>query len=88
MTARLTTPTGMLTKKIQCQLTLSVRKPPSPGPIRNEIPKTAPNRPWYLPRSAGVNRSPMTASDREQGARAEALDTAEEDQLPHFLAQT
>ena len=26
------------------------------------IPKTAPKRPWYLPRSAGVNRSPMTAS--------------------------
>ena len=28
----------------------------------NEMPKTAPKRPWYLPRSAGVNRSPMTAS--------------------------
>ena len=25
------------------------------------IPKTAPKRPWYLPRSAGENRSPMTA---------------------------
>ncbi len=25
------------------------------------MPNTAPNRPWYLPRSAGVNRSPMTA---------------------------
>ncbi len=24
-------------------------------------PNTAPNRPWYLPRSWGVNRSPMTA---------------------------
>jgi hypothetical protein len=26
------------------------------------MPKTAPNSPWYLPRSAGVNRSPMTAN--------------------------
>ena len=63
-------PIGRLTKKIQCQPTLSVRKPPSPGPMRNEIPKTAPKRPWYLPRSAGVKRSPMTA--RAIGKRAPA----------------
>ena len=31
------------------------------GPATNAMPKTAPNRPWYLPRSFGVNRSPMTA---------------------------
>ncbi len=36
-------------------------KPPSAGPMMNAMPNTAPNRPWYLPRSAGVNRSPMTA---------------------------
>ena len=28
----------------------------------NAIPNTAPKRPWYLPRSAGEKRSPMTAS--------------------------
>ncbi len=28
----------------------------------NAIPKTAPKRPWYLPRSWGVNMSPMIAS--------------------------
>ena len=33
-------------------------------------PNTAPNRPWYLPRSAGVKRSPITAS--EIGNRAPA----------------
>ena len=32
------------------------------GPATNAMPKTAPKRPWYLPRSWGVNRSPMTAS--------------------------
>ena len=32
------------------------------GPATNAMPNTAPNRPWYLPRSCGVNRSPMTAS--------------------------
>ena len=70
MTASATMPIGRLTKKIQCQLTLSVRKPPRNGPTRKAMPKTAPKRPWYLPRSAGVNRSPMTAS--EIGNRAPA----------------
>ena len=32
------------------------------GPISTDRPKTAPNRPWYLPRSDGANRSPITAS--------------------------
>ena len=56
-----TIPIGMLTKKIQCQLSVSVRIPPRAGPMMKAMPNTAPNRPWYLPRSAGVNRSPMTA---------------------------
>jgi hypothetical protein len=56
-------PSGRLTKKIQCQLKLSVMIPPRASPISAESPKTAPNRPWYLPRSTGVNRSPMTASE-------------------------
>ena len=32
------------------------------GPATKAMPKTAPNSPWYLPRSAGVNMSPMIAS--------------------------
>jgi hypothetical protein len=40
----------------------SVRNPPTSGPMTNARPKTAPKRPWYLPRSAGVNMSPITAS--------------------------
>jgi len=76
-----TAPIGRLTKKIQCQPPLSVRKPPSAGPISALIPKTAPNSPWYLPRSAGVKRSPMTASaigksDPAPAAPASALDEA------------
>ena len=70
MTARAMMPIGRLTKKIQCQLTLSVRTPPRNGPTRKAMPKTAPNRPWYLPRSAGVNRSPITASEMGKSAPA------------------
>ena len=55
-------PIGTFTKKIQCQPTVSVISPPIAGPIRNETPKTAPNRPRYLPRSEGVYRSATTAS--------------------------
>ena len=51
----------MLTKKIQCQLTVSVMNPPRPGPMRDDSPNTAPNKPRYLPRSAGVYRSATTA---------------------------
>src|ERR671910_428837 len=32
------------------------------GPRMNAMPNTRPKKPWYLPRSAGVKRSPMTAS--------------------------
>ena len=49
-----TAATGTLTKKIQCQLNWSVMIPPMAGPTSDETPKTAPNRPRYLPRSAGV----------------------------------
>ncbi len=61
---------GTFTKKIQCQPTVSVMTPPSAGPTRAENPKTAPKRPWYLPRSAGEKRSPITA--REIGKSAPA----------------
>ena len=47
-------PTGTLMKKIQCQPKLSVMTPPRPGPMSDDSPNTAPNRPRYLPRSAGV----------------------------------
>ncbi len=40
------------------------------GPIRMLRPNTAPNRPWYWPRSEGANRSPMMAS--AMGNRAPA----------------
>ena len=63
-------PIGMLMRKIQCHDHCSVTKPPSSGPTIALMPNTAPNSPWYLPRSAGVNRSPMTA--RLIGNRAPA----------------
>ena len=34
------------------------------------MPNTAPNRPWYLPRSCGVNMSPMIASATGNSAPA------------------
>src|SRR3970282_2066424 len=81
-----TAPISRLTKKTQCHEKLSVRKPPRAGPIRALMPNTAPNRPWYLPRSAGGNRSPAQArGDGEDRARAEALQPASGDQLPHLL---
>ena len=52
----------MFTKKIQCQPTLSVRRPPIAGPMSELTPKTAPKKPWYLPRSDGAKMSPMIAS--------------------------
>ena len=49
-----TRPIGTLTKKIQCHPTVSVMIPPMAGPRSDDRPKTAPNSPRYLPRSAGV----------------------------------
>ena len=40
------------------------------GPATNAMPNTAPKRPWYLPRSCGVNRSPMIASATGNSAPA------------------
>ena len=83
-----TAPIGRLTKKTQCQPTLSVRKPPSAGPMRALMPKTAPNRPWYLPRSArGEEVADDRQRDREDGAGAEALQAAGSDELPHLLRE-
>ena len=46
MTTRVTIPIGMLTKKIQCQPTVSVRMPPVNGPTSIATAKTAPKKPW------------------------------------------
>src|SRR5436190_10539884 len=37
-------------------------KPPVSGPTTEDKPHAAPNMPWYLPRSAGGNRSATTAN--------------------------
>ena len=70
MIASATRPMGRLTQKIQFQLRFCVSQPPSSGPRMAETPNTAPNRPWYLPRSRGENRSPMTASEMGKMAPA------------------
>ena len=44
----------MLMKKIQCQLNGVGDEPAEPGPTSDDTPKTAPKKPRYLPRSAGV----------------------------------
>ena len=54
----------MFSQKIHRQPGPSVKKPPSSGPATLATPKTAPNRPWYLPRSRGGMMSPMMASAR------------------------
>ena len=58
------------------------------GPAMNAMPNTAPNRPWYLPRSAGREQvADDRERDREQRAGADALDAPEQDQLLHVLRQ-
>ena len=58
------------------------------GPTTNAMPKTAPNRPWYLPRSCGREQvADDRERDREQCAGADALDAPEEDEHPHVLAE-
>ena len=47
------TATGTLRKKIDCQLTLSTRKPPTTGPIASAIAETPAQVPIALPRSSG-----------------------------------
>ena len=48
-------------------------------PDEDEMPKTAPKKPWYLPRSDGrEDVADDRQRDREQRAGAQALDAAEE----------
>ena len=51
----------MLTKNTNGQPMVSVIRPPMAGPSRLDSPNTAPNRPWYRPRSDGENRSAIVA---------------------------
>ncbi len=44
---------GRLRKKIDCQLTVSTRKPPTTGPIASAIAETPAHVPIALPRSCG-----------------------------------
>jgi hypothetical protein len=41
-----TAPTGRLMKNTHGQPTVSVRRPPTAGPMMKLNPKTAPKRPW------------------------------------------
>ena len=64
------------------------RVPPSSGPTTVEIPKTAPIKPGWRPRSRGETTSPITACvDTINAAAAQTLHTAKHDQLGHVLAQ-
>ena len=55
-------PTGTLMKKIQFQLTCSVRRPPTSGPIASAIAETPAQMPIALPRSRGGNVAVMIDS--------------------------
>ena len=57
------TPSGMFTRKIQCQDSWSVMKPPRVGPSTEEIPNIAAIISWYFARSDGGNRSPIVTND-------------------------
>lgn len=57
-------PTGMPAKNSQRQPKWSVMTPPASGPATDVTPKTAPIRPWYLPRCRGGMMSPMMVCDR------------------------
>ena len=88
MTNSTTAPSGRFTKKIQCQPKLSVINPPMAGPSRKLTPKTAPKKPWYLPRSDGAKMSAMIASAIGKSAPAPRPWTPRKSQeLPHLLAQ-
>ena len=55
-------PIGTLMKKIQFQLTCSVRRPPTSGPIASAIAETPAQMPIARPRSRGANVAAMIES--------------------------
>ena len=83
-----TRPIGMLTKKIQCQPTVSVMNPPMAGPMSDDSAEDRPEEAQVL---AALGRRVEVGDDREgdreDGAAAEALEAAEQDELPHLLAE-
>ncbi len=56
------TPTGTLTKKIQCQLRCSVRRPPTSGPIASASAAVPAQIPIAIPRSLGGKVAAMIES--------------------------
>ena len=57
-----TIPTGTLTKKIQCQLAWSVRRPPTSGPMASARAETPAQMPIAVPRSRGGKVAAMIDS--------------------------
>ena len=83
-----TSPIGMLMKNTNGQPMVSVIRPPMAGPSRLESPNTAPNSPWYLPRSEGAKRSAMIASAIGNSAPApRPWIPRAADELPHLVRQ-
>ena len=83
-----TMPTGMLTRKIQRQLSATAGQvtywmmmPPSTGPSPEARPDTPPHTPIAAPRFSGANTVAMMLSvDGHHGRAADALQDAEGDQ--------
>src|SRR6266496_3027516 len=61
--------------------------PPTKGPTRLERPKTAPKNPRYLRARWGEDVADDRKADGEERSRSQALEAAEEDQLPHLLRE-
>jgi hypothetical protein len=55
-------PTGMFTKKIHCQPTCSVSRPPTSGPIASASAETPAQMPIAVPRCRGGNVAAMIES--------------------------
>ena len=83
-----TRPIGTLTKKIQCQPNVSVMNPPMPGPDERRQAEDGPEQAEVLaPLGRRVEVRDDREGDREDGAAAQALEAAEQDELPHLLAE-
>ena len=88
MIASATAPTGRFTKKTQCQLIWSVRKPPEGRPDDRRQPEHAAEEPLVLAALGGREQVADDGQrDREYGTGAEALEAAEEDELEHVGRQ-
>ena len=81
-------PIGMLMKKIQCQPNVSVMNPPMAGPDeRRQAEHGAEQAEVLAALGRRVEVGDHRERDREDGAAAEALEAAEQDELPHLLAE-